>query len=134
MTSINATLRSLSDAERHFLTGVVVARAKFYLGASQRGASVRYTPSVSVEMSRPDDVPLLGAIFGEPMERTYYGRPTYRFVIQDKSRIIAFITALAPLPPRIQAQADALRAFCDAESAQDQERAFRQFKALKDLT
>jgi hypothetical protein len=134
-SAFRKALRSLRHDELLFLAGVFTARGKMYIGASPRGASVRYVPSLAIEVSHPDDMPLLYDILGAPAERTYYGKPTYRFVVQDKERIGALSELLMPmLPARLASRARAMRDFCHAQDPQEAARHFEAFKRVKDAT
>lgn len=133
-SQLQRALNSVSPDEAHFFAGVITARGKFYLGSSPRGAGVRYTPSISVELSAPD-VPLLDLLFGAPQERGYYGKTTFRWVVQDRASIQDLCDFLDPyLPPRLARIAAALSVFCAADLPSEQASAFNAFRAISSMT
>lgn len=119
------------SAYEWFVAGAVSARGQFNLGASKRGSSVRFSPSITVELSDPEDVSL-SPLFDGPVVRHYYGAPQYRFVMQDQQRIASFAVTYCPLlTPRKASILAALADFCRAER-HDQADLYRAFHALKD--
>ena len=133
-SALQKALATVTNDEALFFAGVVTARGKFYLGSSPRGAGVRYTPSFSIELSSRTDVPLLDLLLGAPSERGYYGKVTFRWVVQDRLSIADLCDWLDPLlPPRLARIAAALSDFCNADSPSDQARLFETFRVISAL-
>lgn len=117
-----------------FLAGIWTARGKAYIGASARGGTVRYSPMLSVELSK-HNVPLLDEVFGQSQARGYYGYTTHRWVAQDKDLIGALCLLLVQNVPVEQGNLllGMLR-FCLATDNEERLDCFEHFKKLQGVT
>lgn len=107
------------------------ARGKVYVGlASRQSGSKRYVPSLSVELSGPPSghAKSLRRLFGDPVERRYYGNPTWRYVTQDRERIAAIIAAVIDYLPAPGVLAD-MREFCTTTSNEEREKIATRLRA-----
>jgi hypothetical protein len=97
----------VNEVERARLAGMIQARGKMY-------ASTRGTPVFEVEVSFPTAE--LQKVFGNPTERNYYGRTTYRYSSQSREFIAETLEGLLDvLSPQIRPRAEKMIEFCNGD-------------------
>lgn len=126
----------MSERELSTLAGVLYARGKVYASSPPRGREAdtrRDVVSWAVELSqRPEQQwACLGRVFGVPTVRAYYGRTTWRFVLQSHSAIRDLAKTVEPFWPTGVMFPQAVAGLCAASSSAARAEFVAQIKALQ---